>query len=98
MAVAIIMEFKGATLAQYQEVNRKMGLSPGGPGPAGSISHWAAETDGKLLITDVWESREKYDMFAQEKIGPLSMEAGFPAPPTTTYYEVVNYFTPNTGA
>lgn len=46
-------------------------------------------------MADVWESREQYDKFAQEKIGPLSIEAGFPGPPQTTYYEVANYFTPN---
>lgn len=95
MAVAIVMEFKGATLEQYEVLNRMMGLTPGGPGPAGSISHWATEADGGLLVTDVWESREQYDKFAQEKIGPLSVEAGFPGPPQTTYYEVANYFTPN---
>lgn len=98
MAVAIVMEFKGATLKQCEEVNRKMGLAPGGPGPAGSISHCATEADGNLPVTDVWESREQYDKFAQEKIGPLSMEVGFPTPPKTTYYEVANYFTPNPGS
>ncbi|GAP56670.1 hypothetical protein AHiyo6_32350 [Arthrobacter sp. Hiyo6] len=40
MAVAIIMEFNGATLEQYNEINRKMGLTPGGrvrqvPSPIG---------------------------------------------------------------
>ncbi len=95
MAVAIVMEFKGATLQQYEEINRKMGLTPGGPGPEGSISHWATVSDGSLLVTDVWESREQYDKFAQEKIGPLSMDVGFPGPPETTYYDVANYFTAN---
>lgn len=40
MAVAIIMEFTGATLAQYDETVKRMGLTPGGPGPSGAISHW----------------------------------------------------------
>lgn len=95
MPVAIVMEFKGATLAQYNEVNQKMGLTPGGPGPSGSIFHWAAEEDGTLIVTDVWESREQFDRFAQETMGPLSGQAGFPGPPKMTYYEVANYFIRN---
>ncbi|MHC6594240.1 hypothetical protein [Arthrobacter sp. C152] len=95
MAVAIIMEFDGTTLEQYDEINRKMGLSPAGPGPAGSISHWATATDKGLLVTDVWESREQFDAFAEEKIGPLSMELGFAEPPIVTSHDVHNYFTAN---
>lgn len=94
-AVAIIMEFDGTTLKQYDEINRRMGLTPGGPGPAGSIFHWATATDKGLLVTDVWESREQFDTFAQEKIGPLSMELGFAGPPKMTFHDVHNYFTSN---
>ena len=95
MAVAIIMEFEGTTLDQYDQVNRLMGLTPGGPGPDGSISHWATMTDKGLQVTDVWESREKFDAFARDTMGPLSMELGFAAPPKMTFLDVHNYFTPN---
>ncbi|HEY3573442.1 MAG TPA: hypothetical protein VGK98_06410 [Arthrobacter sp.] len=98
MAVAIILEFDGTTLEQYDEINRKMGLTPGGPGPAGSISHWATMTDKGLMVTDVWESREQFDKFAQEKIGPLSAEVGFAGPPRMTSHEVHNYYTPGNSA
>lgn len=98
MAVAIIMEFDGTTLEQYDEINRLMGLTAGGPGPAGSISHWATMTDKGLQVTDVWESREQFDAFAQEKLGPLSAKAGFAGPPTMSFHEVHNYYTPGKGA
>ena len=96
MAVAIIMEFAGTTLEQYDQINKKMGLTPGGPGPVGSISHWATATDNGLQVTDVWESREQFDAFVQEKIGPLSIEVGFAGPPKLTYFDVHNYFTRGT--
>ena len=32
MAVAIVSEFEGATLDQYDQVIQKMGLTPGGEG------------------------------------------------------------------
>jgi hypothetical protein len=98
MAVAVILEFDGTTLEQYDEINRLMGLTPGGPGPVGSISHWATMTDEGLQVTDVWESREKFDAFAQDKIMPLSAKAGFAGPPRLTFYDVHNYYTPGNGA
>jgi len=98
MAVAVILEFNGTTLEQYDEINRLMGLTPGGPGPAGSISHWATMTDKGLRVTDVWESREQFDAFAKEKIMPLSVKAGFAGPPEMTFHEVHNYYTPGKGA
>lgn len=98
MAVAIIMEFEGTNLDHYDQVNRLMGLTPGGPGPDGSLSHWATMTEKGLLVTDVWESREKFDAFARDKMGPLTAEAGFAGPPKMTFHEVHNYFTAGNGA
>lgn len=93
MTVAIVMEFEGATLAQYDEIIQKMGQTPGGPGPPGELFHWAAETDTGLLVTDVWETREQFDKFSEERIGPISAEVGFPSPPSLTFHDVHNYLT-----
>ena len=90
MAVAIEMNFKGATLDQYDQVLELMGLTPGNPAPPGAIFHWAAETADGLRVVDVWETREAYDKFAQEQIGPYSAQVGITAPPETTYYDVHN--------
>jgi hypothetical protein len=76
MAVAVQMEFDGGTLDQYDEVCKRMGLTPKGPGPAGSISHFATMTDSGLRIVDVWETKEQFEKFAQEQIGPFSHEVG----------------------
>ena len=90
MAVAFEMNFRGATLDQYDQILQKMGLTPGGATPPGAISHWAAETDEGLRVVDVWETKEAYEQFAQEQIGPFSQQAGIPAPPETTYHDVYN--------
>ena len=93
MAVAVVMEFNGATLAQYDQIIDLMGLNPRGAGPPGSLFHWVAETPGGMLVTDVWESKEAYERFAAEKIGPFSGKVGLPSPPTTTFHELHNYLT-----
>ena len=91
MAVAVEMNFRGATTEQYDQVMEKMGLTANGATPAGAISHWVAQTDDGMRVVDVWDSREAYDRFAQEKIGPYSAEVGIPEPPEIRFYDVHNY-------
>jgi hypothetical protein len=93
MAIAIQMDFPGATLDQYDEVIQKMGFRPGGPGAPGGISHWVTRTDEGIRVTDVWESREQFEKFARDKIRPLTAEAGIPAEPRMSFFEVHNYLT-----
>ena len=93
MTVAIVMDFKGARLDQYDRVIEKMGFSPGGAGAPGAVSHWVAETDDGFRVVDVWESRERFDQFAQEQIGPYTQEVGIAGPPEMTFYEVHNTLT-----
>ena len=89
MPVAIEMNFKGATLEQYDKIIELMGLTSGNI-PPGAISHWTAKTDDGIRVVDVWESREAFDSYAEEKIMPYSRDAGIEGMPETTFYEVHN--------
>ncbi len=93
MAVAVEMEFKGATLDQYEQVIAKMGFAHGGKGAPHGLFHWAAKTEDGIRVVDVWESKEAYEKFAQEQIGPYAAAAGVPGPPEVRYTEVHNYLT-----
>ncbi len=90
MAVGVVMDFPGGTLAQYDEVIGRMGLTPGGTMPDGGLFHWVTQTDDGVRVTDVWESREQFERFAQEQIGPFTQEAGL-SEPRITYHEVHNH-------
>ena len=94
MAVAIQMDFQDATLEQYDGILARMGLARGGRAPAGAISHFVAATDGGMRVVDVWESREVFERFAEEKIGPYSAEVGITTEPTMEFLEVYNHLTP----
>jgi hypothetical protein len=95
MAVAIINtdfpEEFGTEL--YDAVNAELGIEA--DPPTGLIFHWAGDVDGKFTITDVWESREAYDTFAAERLGPaigkVAAAAGAPADAEQTTLEVQVY-------
>ena len=91
--VAVEMNFRGATMGQYDRILEKMGLSPGGPVPKGAISHWVAKTDDGMRVVDVWETKEQFERFAQEQIGPYAKEVGIAGEPTIRFYDVHNYLT-----
>jgi hypothetical protein len=93
MAVAAVLDFEGATLEQYDEVIARMNFSPGGPGAPGGMFHWCTATETGIRVTDVWESREQFDAFATDHIGPITASVGVPAPPTITMFNVHNYLT-----
>jgi len=42
----------------------------------------------------VWETKERFEEFAQTQIGPYSQEVGITAPPKMQFFEVHSYFTP----
>jgi hypothetical protein len=94
MAIAVQMDFAGATLDQYDQILEKMGYAAKGPGPAGAISHFATTTDSGLRVVDVWQSKEQFEKFAQDHIGPYSAEVGITDPPAMQFFEVHNYLTP----
>ena len=93
MAVGVVVVFPGGTKEQYDQVISEMGYTKGGPGAPGGLFHWACITDEGVRLTDVWESREQFEEFAANSMGPLAAKAGVPGPPSITMYEVYNYFT-----
>jgi hypothetical protein len=89
MTVAVEANFPGATTAQYDEAIKVMGLTSGGQHP-GALFHWVTKTDSGVRVTDVWESKEEFERFAQEQILPVSKQVGLPEP-EIRYIEVHNY-------
>jgi hypothetical protein len=51
------------------------------------------KTENGIRVTDVWESREQFKRFSQEKIQPYTAEVGITSPPQVTFFEVHNYLT-----
>jgi hypothetical protein len=99
MAVAIrTTDFpEGVGTDMYDGVQAELGIADNPP--EGMIFHWAGDVDGKWTITDVWESREAYDRFRDERLFPAIQKvsgmdpAGGPQP-TITEFDVHDYIKP----
>ena len=46
-----------------------------------------------MRVVDVWETREQFERFAGEQIGPYSEEVGIPNPPDIHFHDVHNHLT-----
>jgi hypothetical protein len=93
VAVAVQLDFKGATLEQYDQATERLGLLPGGPGATDQLFHWATAIDGGVRVVDVWESKEAFDQFLVERIQLVTVEVGASYPPDVEFFEVHNYLT-----
>jgi hypothetical protein len=91
MAVAVQLEFRGATLEQYDEINERLGLLPGGPASPHELFHWVMKTDDGFRVVDVWESRDAFENFAQEKLNQVCRAVGVPHEAHIQFFEVHNY-------
>jgi hypothetical protein len=81
MAVCLVINIPGGTLEQYDEVRRAV-VEPLGEG---QVSHVAGATQNGFCVVDVWESREHFDRFMEERLGEQLGRAGVPQPQITEF-------------
>ena len=82
MAISVLLFFRssGDVRKIYDAIVGEMRIQDAPP--RGAIYHWCAPVSGGMQICDIWETREDFDRFAEEKIRPLSAKHGFSAPTT----------------
>jgi quinol monooxygenase YgiN len=78
MSVAFVLDFAGGTREQYDHVVDRMQL--GGRMAPGGLMHVAGEYEGGWRVIDIWEDREQFERFRDEKIIPHARSAGMPPP------------------
>lgn len=83
MAIAMLLEFTGGTLQQYDQVIEELKL--GGRLARGGIFHVVGPADGGIRIVDVWESQEAAEAFQRDRLGPVSQKLGIPQPKVTVW-------------
>jgi hypothetical protein len=73
MPVAMLMEMPGVTEEQYDRVMRELQLETM---PEGGISHIAAPMEGGWRVLDVWETREDFERFYQDRLAAALEKVG----------------------
>jgi hypothetical protein len=99
MAVAIrTTDFpEGVGTNMYDGVQAEMDIA--NDPPEGLLFHWAGDIDGKWTVMDVWEAREPYDRFREERLLPAiqkvsGMDPADARQPTVTEFAVHHYIKP----
>jgi hypothetical protein len=84
--MAIVTVFKLTTMTPEKYDRTIAGLDAAGAGnPPGRLFHVAAEAgDGTVVVTDVWESREKLQAFGEALIPVLRKVGVTPVEPEVT--------------
>jgi hypothetical protein len=75
MAVCVISENPKGTREVYEKVTEKLAQSGGFPAP-GAIFIVAGPADPGWRTISLWDSREAFDRFAAERLGPAWAEMG----------------------
>jgi hypothetical protein len=96
VAVGVLITMPGVKQEQYEQVNKKMfggkSMEPG-DAPSGLVVHTAGPTPDGWYVYDIWESKEDFERFGQEKVGPAVQEvmgtdmSGSPPP---QFFEIAN--------
>jgi hypothetical protein len=73
MAVGLVMDFDNFTLQDYDKVCSAVNFPA--DWPDGLLVHGSSEVGGQLRVTDVWESREKFDAYVRQRLAPGIAEA-----------------------
>ena len=74
MAILIRYKPSGMTSEQYNNVGRKLQEAGNWP-PEGLLAHVCFGSSGSLLVSEVWESREQQEQFAQKLMPVLQGES-----------------------
>jgi hypothetical protein len=91
MAIVMVIDAQ-MTPQQYEEAFPELGLERN-PAP-GDLVHLAwANPSGGLRVVDVWESREAFEAFVRERLGPVLQRYNVP-PPRIECLPLLNGYTP----
>jgi hypothetical protein len=81
MAIATYFNPKGMTLAQFEEIHRRLDAAGERDSPR-RLHHSCFGTDGELMVYDIWDSPEAFEAFGavlMPILAELGVDVGEPA-------------------
>ncbi len=95
MSDALVFEFSGVSVDDYQTVNALLALDPatgGGDWPAGLLSHTAGVGSAGFMVFEVWDSQASQQDFLASRLGPALGQAGVPEPTRMEWLSIVGQY------
>lgn len=92
MRTKMIMKWEGVTPEQYEAVRKDVNWE--GNVPDGALFHVAAFSGNTLYVTDLWESPEQFNAFAQNRLMQGVAKAGIHGQPEVQLLPVHAVFAP----
>jgi hypothetical protein len=94
--VVMSMHWRGVTQEQYEEAREVVNWE--GDVPDGAVLHVAGFDSNGIRVTDVWESEDQFNRFAEERLMPGVQQIGIEGRPDVEFYPVQNIFNPKVPA
>ena len=91
MAVAVVMDFTGATLGDYDRVLAALGFADRERGEPGILFHWVAAVPGGIRVVDVWRDRDMAEAFVRDRLVGAVRALGPSEPPEIQVLEIHNF-------
>jgi len=79
MAIVLVFDSAGVTLAQYDQVRKE--VAPDNKPPAGMLYHVAASTADGIRVIEVWDSQAAADKFFKDKLAQALPKANINVKP-----------------
>jgi hypothetical protein len=92
MAIMMVMRWEKVTPELYEAARREVNWE--GDKPKGGMFHVASFEGDTLFVTDVWESAEELQDFAEKRLMPGTAKLGIQTQPDIKVYPVHAIFTP----
>lgn len=91
MAVGMLLAGEAITSDSYKHLTEAMFGAypmPESEAPEGLILHTAGESDQGWYVYDVWESKEAFQRFADDQLGPAMASAGASGRPEPQFFPI----------
>ena len=93
MATVMLMHWPEVSLDQYEQARKEINWE--GNVPKGAKFHVAWMAKDGFHVLDLWESREDFEKFVQERLMPGVQKIGIKGEPKVEFEEAQAIFAPN---
>jgi hypothetical protein len=93
MAMGQTLQFSGASIDKYDEVQEALGWHDGTGAPEGLLAHAAGATEDGFCVMEWWKAESDWDRFFSERLTPAFEKVGDIPHPQITRFEVHSTYT-----